>query len=182
MLPPLPNWGGLHVLVIHFPIAFLVSTPLLLILALCLPRLQAALSLAALIVLATGTLAAIVASSTGDAAAEIVKRTPELEGALQNHEDLAETARTVFIVLTLLLAVTVFLPRRLAAFNGHTARTGLLLLVIVAILAGDLLLARVAHEGGRLVHIYGVHAAMDAGSAAPLPYPAAAREVEHDDD
>jgi hypothetical protein len=180
MLPPLPDWGGLHVLVIHFPVAFLLSTPLLLLLALFLPRLRPALMLAALIVLAAGTLGAVIASSTGDAAAEIVKRTPEIDAALEVHEELAEQARTVFLVLTGLLAAVVILPRWIAAMAGRGAQTLLLVAAILGTLGGDLLLANVAHEGGRLVHVYGIHAPMAPGSGAPVPYPAAAREVDDD--
>jgi hypothetical protein len=180
MLPPFPDWGGLHVLVIHFPVAFLVSTPLLLLLALCLPRLRQPLMLAALIMLAAGSLGVIISSSTGDAAAEIVKRTPEIDAAIEHHEDLAETARTVFLVLTGLLAAIVILPRWFAVFANRRRQSLLLIAALCATLMGDMLLANVAHEGGRLVHVYGIHANMGAAAAAPTSYPSAARTAETD--
>ena len=64
MLPPWPGWDGLHPLVIHFPIALLLTAPVFVLLAMIPPKRGASFGLSALAMLVLGTAAAFVAVGT----------------------------------------------------------------------------------------------------------------------
>lgn len=165
-LPPLPGWDGLHPLVVHFPVALLLVAPLFVLVALFLsPARGRAPLLAALSLIALGTLATWVAAASGEAAGKLAERSPEINAALERHEDLAEATRAMFTGLTLTLAAILFGP---ALLRRQLARAPLLALLgafLVTYAAGAALLANTAHNGGRLVHQLGVRAWMP--DAAP---------------
>ncbi len=157
-MPPIPGWDGLHPLIIHFPIALLLTVPVLLLLALIISRHAQGLTLAAFTLMLLGTVALLISVSTGEAAAEIAERTPGVNAVLEQHEELAEQVRIVFISLTVIFGLLLLAPVMLRRFYGRGVRmTGLLAMLILA-LVGDLLIVKTAHQGGRLVHEYGVHA------------------------
>jgi uncharacterized membrane protein len=157
---PVPGLDGLHPLVIHFPIALLVVAPLFVVLGLLFGKRGKGLLVAALVLMAIGTISAYVAVETGEAAAELADRTPEVTPILAHHQQLAERTRLIFTVLTAILAV-------LVAFTGLRKREmtrGLAFGVYGVFLAlyavGAVNLANTAHNGGRLVHEFGVRALM----------------------
>jgi uncharacterized membrane protein len=164
MLPPWPGWDGLHPLVIHFPIALVLVAPVFVLLAIVLPRHTTFLAMSALLLLALGTVAAFVAVETGEAAAELVTRTDAINQVLERHAELAETARNVLAVLTLLYAVVVFLPFRVKALDRATYRAVAHTVFLVLMLGAGVLVANAAHQGGLLVHQLGVHAMMPPGT------------------
>ncbi len=177
MLPPIPSWDGLHPLIVHFPIALLLAAPLFVILGMLPGRHARAFSIAALVLMALGTVAAFVAVSTGEAAGELVVRTPEISAALERHEELAETTRTLFAALTIIFAAVLFVPVALRrAAVGAATRTALHGIFLVLYVAGTLLLVNTAHQGGMMVHYFGVQAMVDSPPAAGAPSPAAERE------
>ncbi len=151
----LPSWDELHPLVIHFPIALLLVAPLFLLMGAFLRSERGrSFALAALILMSIGTAGAWTAVATGKATAEVTVRSGELEASVERHEDLAETTRNVFTVLTLLYAVIVLWP----FVQGDVRRvwtTVIPLVFLVFYAAGAILLTRAAHEGGRLVHELG---------------------------
>lgn len=164
MLPPWPGWDGLHPLVIHFPVALLLVAPLFLILAAVWRRHATGFGLSALVLLALGTAAAFVAVETGEAAAELADRTEAITAAIGRHQELAERARDMFAVIAVVYAVLLALPRfvkRLASPRLQLIGT---LVVIAAIIAAGLQLTAAAHQGGLLVHKFGVHAMLPKGS------------------
>ncbi|MCP6756965.1 hypothetical protein NL533_35590, partial [Klebsiella pneumoniae] len=57
-----------------------------------------------------GTIAAFIAVSTGGAAGELAEHVNNVESVLEEHEELAETTRTVFAALTVIFGVIVFAP------------------------------------------------------------------------
>ncbi len=151
----LPSWDWLHPAVIHFPIALLLVAPLFVILgAFVRTERGRAFAATALILMAIGTAGAWTAVATGKANAEVTVRNGEFRGSVERHEDLAETTRNIFTLLTLLYAVIVLLP----VVQGDVRRvwtTVIPLVFLVFYVAGAILLARTAHEGGRLVHELG---------------------------
>jgi uncharacterized membrane protein len=157
-LPPLPGWEGFHPLIVHFPIALLLVTPLLVVLGLFLPRSERGFLTAAFVVMALGTLAIYVAVPSGEAAGKLAERTPEINKILERHEGLAETSRAVFTALTAIFAVIVFVPRLLRKGLDRLTWIALNASFLVLYGSGTLVLVNTAHAGGRLVHEQGVHA------------------------
>jgi uncharacterized membrane protein len=165
---PLPDWNGLHPLVIHFPIALLVVAPLLVLIGLLVKGQRPFLS-AALLLMALGTLGTWVAVATGEAAGQLADRAGAVGPLLERHEELAETTRSLFTVLTLVFAALQLTPRALRrepSRRATLAAHALFLALYAFALTG---LARTAHQGGLLVHQQGVHAL-----TAPEPQPATA--------
>jgi uncharacterized membrane protein len=169
MLPPWPGWDGLHPLVIHFPIALVLVAPLFLLLGMVVRRHAALFSVSALVLLVLGTAAAFVAVGTGEAAAEMVTRTDAINRVLERHSGMAETARNLLALLTVLYAATLAAPlffKRLARPAYRVVGNGVFLALFGAC---GVLVANVAHQGGLLVHQFGVHAMMPASGAGASP-------------
>ena len=160
MFPPIPTWDAVHPLIVHFPIALLLVAPVLIVLALFLPRQSRGLFTGALVVMALGTIGTYLAVATGQAAGELAERTPGVAGVLERHEELAETARAIFTALTIVFAAVLFVPSIFKKGLSRRTVTIASLAFLVFYGGGAILLANVAHQGGILVHQYGVHAMM----------------------
>lgn len=177
MFPPIPTWDALHPLVVHFPIALLLIAPLLVLGSLAPGKVGTGISYAALGVMALGTIAAWVAVATGEAAGELAERTPGVAAVLERHEELAELVRTIFTVLTGIFAGMVLLPLALRRELPAALKVVLHGAFLVLYLGGAAVLANTAHQGGLLVHEYGVRA-MVSGGTSPQPQPG----IEEDED
>jgi uncharacterized membrane protein len=168
-LPPIPSWDALHPLVVHFPIALLLVAPLFVLAGALLefrrPGQGRSSLVAALVLVALGTAGTFAATATGEAAGKVTERSDLVDAALEHHESLAETTRSVFAVLTALLATILFLPRLLRREVPRFAHAGLLLAFTLFYGAGAVLLANTAHGGGRLVHELGTSSAAAGGAA-----------------
>ena len=141
MFPPIPTWEGLHPIIVHFPIALLMIAPVIIILGLLMPKNGRAVLISAFVLMLIGTIATFVAVSTGDAAGE-----------------LAETTQTVFAALTTIFGVMLFAPM---IFKKELSRKIVIPLNVAFLVfygAGVVLLMNTAHQGGRLVHEFGVTA------------------------
>lgn len=177
MFPSLPPWAGMHPLLVHFPIALLFATPLFLVLALLLGRRRPIWSMAAMVLLLLGTVGVFFAAASGEAAGKVAERSPEINVVLERHEHLAEAARGLFSGFALAFAALIFVPlalKRQMPSWGHYGAHGFFL---VAFLGGLGFLVQIAHQGGRLVHQYGVHALM-----APAQTELASQPTVQDDD
>jgi uncharacterized membrane protein len=177
--PPIPTWDGLHPLIVHFPIAVLLVAPIFVVLGAVLPRTGRFFSIAALLLMMIGTASTFLAIETGEAAGEFADRTPEVIKVLEHHEDLAEQTRTVFVALSTIFLVILILPRILARELGRGTSLALNGAFLLFYMAGAILLANTAHNGGRLVHELGVRAfvAVPADQVAPTTAAAISDEV-----
>lgn len=177
-MPPLPSWDGLHPLIVHFPIALLLVAPVLVILGSVFRGRTRGFLIAAFALMLIGSVAAWIAVSTGQSAGEFAERFAGVDGVLENHEELAETTAIVFSALTSVFAVIVFGP---IAFGKELSRKVVIPLNLAFLLfysAGGVLLINTAHQGGRLVHQFGIHAIVaQTGSNTPVQ-----RQGEHQDE
>ena len=158
-LPPMPAWDGLHPLVIHMPIGLLLVVPIFILIGALLPSSKGRpFLLGSLILMGLGTVSAYVATETGEAAGRLVERTPEISVVLQRHEALAERTLLIFSMLTVAFAAILFLPN---ALRRNPTRTYSVLAPLVFLgfyLAATIVLVNTGHNGGRLVHEFGVQA------------------------
>lgn len=188
-LPPLAPWNGMHVLIVHFPIALLTFTPVMIVAAILFRKWGRQFAAAAGFLLIAGTIAAQVAIMSGEAAEHLAKELaidadPEASELLEHHSEAAEAVRNIFAMLTVL-------------YWGYLAATGLskrkpTLAVDISVLAvfviltgvGALALANAAHMGGELVHSHGILAPLDkqAADASAEAAKAAAHEGTDDDE
>ena len=134
---------SVHPLVVHFPIALLLTTLFLDGLGLVFKR--PGLHRIALWNLGLGAFGAAVAVRTGLEAAEIAKHNLEIHQVMELHRKLG--------IATLSLATLVF-GWRLLARDRLTTRARALTLLIMLAMAGTLSFG--AHLGGRLVYEFGV--------------------------
>ena len=172
-LPPIPTWDGLHPLIIHFPIVLLLTAPLFVLIAIFMPvKAGRQMYLAALLLMLLGTISAFLSYETGEAAGKLAERTPEVNAAIERHEGLAETTRLLFSVLTVIFAGSMAAPK---AFKFEPTRRIIVAISVVFLLfyaSAMIVLVNTAHQGGMLVHQYGVHAlvAPDTNSRPTVPY------------
>ncbi|WP_109488647.1 DUF2231 domain-containing protein [Occallatibacter savannae] len=157
--PPIPTWDSLHVLVIHFPIALLLLSPVFIVISAVLSPLKGRPYMsAALITLLLGTASVFIAASTGHSAAELAERGGPADAVLKTHQELAEETEIVFAGLSAILLAMVAVPRLLARGDNRLFSTFLPSAFLALYTVGVLFLINTAHEGGRLVHEFGVHA------------------------
>ena len=166
--PPIPSWDGLHPLIIHFPIVLLLVAPVLVLTgALLAPEKGRPLLYTALALMLAGTLSTFLAAATGEAAGKLEERTPQIDAVLERHEQLADATRAVFSFLTVIFAAIIFAPKAFQKLSGRLVTTALPLVFLLFYGVGALLLVNTAHNGGRLVHEFGVRA-MVAPTSAPV--------------
>jgi len=171
--PPIPSWDALHPLIIHFPIALLLIAPIFVLVGAALsPTKGRPYLIAAMVLLLAGTASIYVAVQTGEAAGKLAERSPGIESVLENHESLAERTQAVFSVLSVIFVALIVGPRLLQRADTRLATTILPLAFLIFYGAGALLLVNTAHNGGRLVHEFGVQAMVsptpvDANAALP---------------
>ncbi len=157
-LPSLPAWEALHPGISHFPIAFLLAAPFLILAGIFVTSRRRGLFVMALALMVVGTLGIYLSASTGDEAKRSAPKTPEVQKAVDLHENVGSAARAVFTVLTVLLAALVFAPSLLKRSLGQRANALLAAALLVLYAVAALILVNAAHTGGVLVHTLGVHA------------------------
>ena len=182
MFPPIPSWDAMHPLIVHFPIALLLVAPILVLLGMFLRKQSRGLFIAALILMALGTIATYVAVATGEAAGELAERTAGVAAVLEGHQELAETTRLIFTALTIIFAAILFAPLLFKRRLGHRSSLVLSLAFLLFYSAGSLVLINVAHQGGRLVHEFGVRAMVGTPAPAKSNPETSQREQKREDD
>lgn len=181
-LPALPpSWDGFHPIVVHYPIALLATAPLFVVLALIVHRHRHPLNLAALILMALGAVGCWLAVSSGEAAEEWVDEVGAIKTILHDHEELAERAWQLTMILTPLFAAYTFIPWMMKRQPARkwTSLVGVILLI--AWTAPILAVANAAHQGGRLVHEQGVRARLTGDVNPPAGAAAPRQDADNDD-
>ena len=165
----LPPWNAVHPLVVHFPIALLLLAPLFVVLWLIQPERWRLFGVAALVLMLAGATGAIVAAATGEESAEKIEKTltPAVHDMLDEHEELGETTRNLFGVLTVVFAALLMLPRWMGRRMTPTSMRMVLLVYVVLYGAAGTVLVRAGHAGGRLVHEFDTHVEWPAGETPP---------------
>ena len=165
--PPIPSWDAIHPMVIHFPIVLLLFTPVLILVgSLCQPARGRTILYVALAIMVAGTVGTYFAVASGEAAAQLAERNPQVEVVLEHHEQLAEATRIGFSVLTVIFAAILVIPQVLKLASTRLASTVLPLAFLLLYGGGALLLTNTAHNGGRLVHEFGITAGV---KSSPMP-------------
>lgn len=168
-LPVLPTWNGLHPLIIHFPIALLLTAPLFVIVGGVLPPPKGkAFLMSALILMILGTVSVFVSMETGEVASGMARSDPVIKAVINEHQELAEATRVLFSVLTIAYAALLFLPHWVRVELGHRVNEALLAVFLIFYATGILFLINTAHHGGVLVHEMGVRSLMSPSVSASV--------------
>jgi len=152
-----PSYPSLHVVVIHFPIAFICVAPFFDIGCLIF-RDRVWLDRAATLLYVMGTVGAGAAYLAGERAAKaLVEISPAAESALADHESFATLTLIALAIVSLVRLWVSWLSR-----DDRRIRVGLFRLAAIPVaLVGLALLAFTADRGGRLVYGYGLGVQME---------------------
>lgn len=154
-LAQINNWGSLHPLVVHFPIALLFIAPLFIVLGIIIQKSLREFYICALILMLLGTAGVFFAVSTGNFAAETLSRDPAIAATLEAHVRFAEQSQLNFSALAILFLLYVISPNfTQKRFSKLDQAAGCLFLIIYAF--SLTLIFNTAHYGGTLVHKHGV--------------------------
>lgn len=178
MFPPFPAWEHAHPIIVHLPLGVLAAAPALVLIAMLTGKTRQAFAVAALVVLAIGTLGTMLATASGEAASDAVSIPARAVKVWERHEELAEMSRNVFLALTMGYAGIVGVGAAMKERFKRWAWIGAHVVILVALTGGLALLANAGHEGGRLVHEFGVRAHIVGAPAAGTPAPSDTRERE----
>lgn len=171
-IPTMPKWNGLHVLIVHFPIALLMVAPLFVLLAAIIPAYRKGLALSAMVLL-LGTVGAWLATATGGAAAHQALAHPtwssqytrdQIRHAIHHHAALGELTRDAFTILSILFFIMLMVP--LFKKIKTNMIVAALIVFVVLCLPGMFLIVDTGDAGGMLVHKYGLRADVFSSSAS----------------
>ena len=162
MFPQFPSWDAIHPLIVHFPIVLTLIAPAFVLLAVILRKYNRVFAACALALMIGGTVGAILAVSSGEAGAELAEQVPGAEPVLEEHEELAETARTLLVVVTVVYALIVFAPLIFKKLLNPAPWIALNLGFLVLYFFPAVSLINASHQGAVLVHKYGAHANISA--------------------
>ena len=158
LLSIFPGWESVHPIMIHFPIALLLVAPIFIVIAAALsPAKGRPFMISALILLGLGTASLFVAISAGEAAAKVLPNYGTTGRLIATHQNLAFETRGIFVMLLVLYVAIMLVPKVLHR-DGRLFSTVLPLAFLLLYCAGAVVLVNTAHDGGRLVHEFGVHA------------------------
>lgn len=179
-MPPLPPWDGAHPVIVHLPIALAAIAPLALLAALLWRTQRHTLLVVASALLILASIGAALATASGEAGESWAERAAggDAERAraiglvLHEHEEAGELARNlIFIATGLTLAWTVLIRLRGSRLPRIAAPLGTAALTLASVVPA-VATALAGHEGGRLVHEFGVRAPInDAARRSLMPPP-----------
>jgi uncharacterized membrane protein len=167
LLSIFPGWESVHPIMIHFPIALLLVAPLFILIAAVLsPPKGRPFMISALILLGLGTASLFVAISAGEAAAKVLPNYGTTGQLIATHQNLAFETRGIFVMLLVLYVAIMLVPKVLHR-DGRLFSTVLPIAFLLLYCAGAVVLVNTAHDGGRLVHEFGVHAIEPSSGQSP---------------
>lgn len=179
--PPIPPLEGMHPIVVHFPLGLLLIAWIPMLLCVVDKKRRGKWMHTALTILVIGTLFTFAAVFTGEATEEIIGSTTQIiEDAVHEHEETAESARNYFIVTTVLFFFATIARKKLEASKKKPALIVIAILVALGYGLGTLTLANAGHQGGVLVHQYGIHAPIT--SVSPSALQSDQPSINHEDD
>lgn len=150
------DWGSLHPIIVHTPIALLFAAPLFILLGLFIKRSAKVFHTNALILLTIGTLSIFAATSTGEKASEFIEPNPALVTTLDAHIRLAEQMRLNFSILTSILMTYILLYSYFSTKFNPKIHQSAIILFLLFYAFNLILLFNTAHQGGKLVHHHGI--------------------------
>ena len=142
------NPSELHLAINHLPVFSTLFGSIILMAGLIFKK--DVLNLTAYLLIILGTLGAVFSAYTGEEAEELVEHYfPEVSHDLiHEHEEAAELARNLSIVLGILSLIALFLNRTKRPLERIFG-----LLILVGGIVGSTLLIRAAHTGGEIMHL-----------------------------
>lgn len=157
-------WESLHPVVVHFPIALLLLSPLFTLLSALLPAAKGRpYPIAALIILLLGTASLPIAAATGAATARGRKDIGDGALVLAIHRQSAAEAAIVFIALSIVLLGIVLVPTDLEVERSRVITTIFPISILVLYCVGIVLILSTADAGFRIVHEFGVRSHVSEG-------------------
>lgn len=154
------DWGSLHPLAVHFPIVLLFVVPLFILAGLLSPHIRKTIYLITLVLLWAGVLSLLITFSTGETASEAIPKKSDAFQTLKIHYNLAELSHNIFFSLSCIFTLYFFLSSKIEKMIKQTGHNIILFLFLLAYLGGLLVLTSAAHQGGKLVHKYGIHSTL----------------------
>lgn len=180
LLPPMPTIDSAHPIVVHFPIALLLVAPVFVVIGLVLRKRGTPFAISALVLMILGTIGTFAAVFTGEAAGELAIKTPDVAAAIEHHEEMAEQSRLFFSILTVVFAAIIVAPWVIPVLRKRAwIPVAATIVFLGAYMGASLVLVNTGHDGGRLVHEYGVRALLPAENGSPQ---GGVATVERDDD
>ena len=165
--PPLPPYEGMHPIVVHFPIGILLIAWLPMLIGLIDRKRRNTWFASAAMLLVVGTIAAFAAVMTGEAAEDIVGGTSQVvNDAIHEHEETAEAARNLFLASTLIFLMAWGVYNKVAEKKKPMILTSGAARVAIVYLFAAMALTNAGHQGGVLVHEYGIHAPLGGAAGA----------------
>jgi uncharacterized membrane protein len=144
----LPEWiPNVHPIVVHFPIAFLITAIFVDILSVFLKR-QDWIKYSAIMLYSIGTVAAVIAYLSGRQAADSVYLPPLANPVLNHHADLALMTVFFFIFFTLIRVISVWKVKKKYVLIS--------IILLILSLPGLYLIIETGEHGAELVYNHGV--------------------------
>lgn len=150
------DWGSLHPLLVHFPVALIFIVPVFILLGFVFPKSSKTFYFCALLLLSLGTLSLLAAITSGEAASEPLNLRSEAAATLNRHYHLAEQSQWIFCTLLGLFTVYFFLFDSWLAKFRRRVHALILFLYLLFYGYGLAVLLNAAHQGGKLVHSHSV--------------------------
>ena len=165
------DWGSLHPVIVHAPVALLFIAPLFILIGLSSQKSAKIFYICAFILLLTGTLSIYLAVSTGERASEHLQLSSDAIKTLELHDRLGMVMRLNFTILTsIFLTYLILNSFFIRKFSPKIHRWGITLFLIIYA-CHLLLLINTAHQGGKLVHHHGITSQLYKNSPSTAIHP-----------
>ncbi len=156
--PTIPAWGEAHAMIIHFPIAILLTAPLFILVGLFFKKNGKFFNYSALILMLLGFFGLAIALASGEASADLVSIPKKALETLEKHKELSIIARNLYAGLIMIFALLIYVPLMIKKELTPSLNRIVSILFVVVYMFCSLSLINAADTGKALVHTYGVKA------------------------